>query len=152
MEIRDLADCPEHLPVLAEWHHSEWGRIVPGGTLEWFRERLRTHLNHDTLPLALVALEGDAPIGSASLRAADMPSRPELTPWLGGMYVRDDLRGRGIGEALVRAAEQRAREMGFGEMFLFATDREGFYRRLGWTVLGPAEHFGEQCVLMRTEL
>jgi predicted N-acetyltransferase YhbS len=152
MEIRDLADCPEHLPVLAEWHHSEWGGIVSGGTLEWFRERLRTHLNHDTLPVALVALEGDAPIGTVNLRAADMPSRPELTPWLGGMYVRGDMRGRGIGEALVRACEQRAREMGFREMYLFATDRAEWYARLGWTSLGPAEHHGVHCVLMRTEL
>lgn len=152
MDIRDLADCPEHLPVLAEWHHSEWGPIVPGGTLEWFRERLRTYLDHDTLPLALVALEGDAPVGTVSLRPADMPSRPELTPWLGAMYVRGDMRGRGVGEALVRACEQRAREMGFREMYLFATDRVAWYGKLGWTSLGPAEHHGVKCVLMRTDL
>lgn len=152
MEIRDLAECPEHIPVLAGWFHAEWGRIVPGGTVEGFRDRLLTHLGRDALPLAMVALDGEAPVGTVSLRPAEMASRPELGPWLGGMYVRDDARGRGLGEALVRAAEQRAREMGYGELYLFATDREAFYRRLGWTVVGPAEHYGERCVLMRTGL
>ena len=152
MEIRLLADCPEHLPTLAEWFHSEWGHVVAGGTVEGFVERLHTHLGRDSLPLALVALEGGAALGTASIRAAEMASRPELTPWLGGMYVREDARGRGIGEALVRAAEGRARDMGYGEMYLFATDRAEWYGRLGWTSLGPAEHHGERCVLMRTEL
>ena len=152
MEIRDLADCPEHVPVLADWFHAEWGHTVSWGTVQGFRDKLLTHLGRGTLPLALVALDGGAPVGTASLRPAEMAARPELGPWLGGMYVRTDARGRGVGEALVRAAEQRAREMGFGEMYLFATDREAWYRRLGWSVLGPAEHHGEQCVLMRTGL
>lgn len=42
--------------------------------------------------------------------------------------------------------------MGFAHMYLFATDREGWYRGLGWRELGPAEHHGQPCVLMRTEL
>lgn len=152
MEIHLLADHPEHVPVLAEWFHAEWGHTVAWGTVPGFAEKLRTHLNRDALPLALVALEGAAPVGTASLRAAEMASRPELTPWLGGMYVREDTRGRGVGAALVRAAEDRARALGFREMYLFATDREAFYRALGWSALGPAVHHGERVVLMRTEL
>lgn len=152
MEIRPLADRPELVPTLAEWFHEEWGRVVPWGTVEGFAEMFRGQLNRDALPLALVALEGGAPVGTSALRVADMPERPERTPWLGGVYVRPGARGRGVGEALVRAAERRARELGFRELFLFTTDREAFYRRLGWSVLEHADHHGELAAVMRTEL
>ncbi|HEX2190541.1 MAG TPA: GNAT family N-acetyltransferase [Longimicrobiaceae bacterium] len=152
MEIVHLADRPELVPTLAEWFHAEWGHIVPWGTVEGFGEMFRGQLRRDGLPLALVALEGGAPIGTASVRVADMPERPERTPWLGGVYVLEAARGRGVGEALVRAAERCARELGFREMYLFTTDREGFYLRLGWSVLEYADHHGERASVMRTSL
>lgn len=152
MEIRYLADHPELVPTLGEWLHAEWGHTVPWGTPQGFAERFRAHLNRDVLPIALVALEGGGFLGTASLRVADMESRPDRTPWLGGVYVAEEARGRGVGEALVRAVEDLAREMGFREMYLFATDREGFYRRLGWSVVEHTEHYGEAAVVMRTEL
>lgn len=152
MEIRFLADRPELVPTLAEWFHAEWGHVVPWGTVEGFAELFRGQLRRDALPLALVALDADALVGTASLRVADMADRPERTPWLGGVYVRPEARGRGVGEALVRAAERRARELGFREMYLFTTDREAFYLRLGWSVLEYADHHGESAAVMRTPL
>lgn len=152
MDVRYLADHPELVSTLGDWFHQEWGHIVPWGTPQGFAERFRSQLNRDALPVALVALDGGTLLGTASLRVSDMEERPERTPWLGGVYVRPEARGRGVGEALVRAVERLAREMGFREMFLFTTDREEFYRRLGWTTLEYADHHGEAAAVMRTEL
>src|SRR4051812_27947910 len=52
-----------------------------------------------------VRFEGDRPVGTASLAHQDLDSRPDLTPWLAGVYVVPDARGRGHAEALVRQVE-----------------------------------------------
>ena len=55
VEISHLADYPELIDTLAEWHHEEWGSMIPGATLEKRVEKLRTETNRDELPIALVA-------------------------------------------------------------------------------------------------
>ena len=59
-----------------------------------------------------------------------------------GVRVAEDLRGQRIGEALMRDAEDRARQMGCGMMQLTTNavrkDAHRFYARLGFT----ASHIG----------
>lgn len=56
---------------------------------------------------------------------------------IGRMAVRHDLRGSGIGAALLAALAEVARQRGERELLLHAQcSAEGFYRRLGFTVRG----------------
>ncbi|MFL1441828.1 GNAT family N-acetyltransferase, partial [Nocardiopsis protaetiae] len=56
---------------------------------------------------------------------------------LGRMAVLPEQRGTGLGAALVRAAEDAARERGLAAMELHAqTHALGFYERLGYTAHG----------------
>jgi GNAT superfamily N-acetyltransferase len=53
--------------------------------------------------------------------------------------VRGDMRGRGIGRALLEAAAERARGMGLALLWLTThadTDSDRIYERLGWTRMG----------------
>ena len=53
--------------------------------------------------------------------------------------VRADVRGRGVGRALLEAAVGRARTMGISLLWLAThadTDSDRIYERLGWTRLG----------------
>lgn len=64
---------------------------------------------------------------------------PALGPvgHLGRLAVRPEGRGTGLGVALVRAIETRARELGLRVMVLGAqTQAIGFYERLGYTAYG----------------
>ncbi|WP_343233410.1 GNAT family N-acetyltransferase [Streptomonospora sp. PA3] len=56
---------------------------------------------------------------------------------LGRLAVLPEARGTGAGAALVRAIEERARELGLAEIELHAqTHALGFYERLGYTARG----------------
>jgi GNAT superfamily N-acetyltransferase len=61
--------------------------------------------------------------------------------------VRGDLRGRGIGRALLEAAVERARELGISLLWLTThadTDSDRIYERLGWTRLGAMPRFARR--------
>lgn len=90
----------------------------------------------------LVAWDGNEPVGhgeilwhgckSTQVRTA-YPECPEIN---GLLVYRDALRSRGIGTALIRSAEDRARERGFRWIGLGADDDNlraaGLYERLGY--------------------
>src|ERR1051325_5200781 len=101
MQISYLADHPEFIPAVARWHHGEWSYLRPGDTLEARIVRLRDSCGHRQIPTVVIALEGKAALGSAMLIDHDMDTRMELTPWLAGVFVAPDYRGRGMGGALV---------------------------------------------------
>jgi GNAT superfamily N-acetyltransferase len=131
-----LADHPDDVLAVAAWLHDEWGWLTPGSTLAARLAKLRGHCNRDRLPIALVAHaaagEGNELLGTASLRAADMDSRPALTPWLAWVYVTPQARGRGVGAALVRAIETLAGAREFTRLYLYTPDKQAFYAKLGW--------------------
>ena len=56
-----------------------------------------------------VLFDGVQPVGTAGLMRDDLESRPDLSPWLGGLYVEPAFRGRGYAAALVRRVEESAR-------------------------------------------
>src|SRR4051812_31005257 len=82
MEIRYLADHPEFIPTLVRWFHAQWGHLSPGSTPQTTATELQSHLHHNQMSLALVAVSGAQLVGSASLRLHDMRTRKDLSPWL----------------------------------------------------------------------
>jgi predicted N-acetyltransferase YhbS len=55
-----------------------------------------------------VLFDDDVQVGTASLIANDLPSRPDLTPWLASVLVRPQFRGRGYSAPLVKHVEGAA--------------------------------------------
>ena len=64
-------------------------------------------------PLALAARAGDAPAG---LVIGEVPIDPGEPPEMLSLFVRPELRGRGIGTALVAALEQEVARAGFDRL------------------------------------
>lgn len=117
MRIRYLADCPEAIPQIACWLFDEWGRFLPGASVERGIARLQERLQRDHVPLTLVAVETEAVIGTVSLIDCDMETRPDLSPWLSSLYVESGSRSRGIGSAF--GGGRRPRVQAFGHRFAF---------------------------------
>ncbi len=66
----------------------------------------------DRLPITIVALSGDALAGTGSIKLSEPGTKAGLSPWLAGMYVKEEFRHAGVGTMLVRALESKAKELG----------------------------------------
>ncbi len=119
--IVTLTGRPELLPVVAGWLWEEFLRW-DGYTLEQTRDILAGL----SVPFrCLVLLEDGAPAATASLAAEDLDERPQLSPWLAGVYVVPEARGRGLARALVSAVEEAARSAGIGRSGSIPAARPG---------------------------
>jgi GNAT superfamily N-acetyltransferase len=135
VQIDFLADRPDDLETLVVPMFEYWQRVFTDDTLAARRERLRGHLNRSELPVAWVAHDKGTVLGTAALRANDLPEYPKLTPWLSGVFVLPAHTNRGVGSALCRHVEVQAAQMGYSRLYLFTLDRQSLYGRLGWRLL-----------------
>lgn len=150
IEIKYLVDCQEYIPILAKLWYEEISRHwVKDSSVEKAIERLRVHLNKDKLPLALVALQDNNPVGMACLRETD-GIRPGVTPWLGSLVVDPTLRGKKIGEMLIEAIKSQAKLFSYNILYLLAFDLTipDWYARLGWQWVGHDDLLGHRVVVM----
>ncbi len=148
-----LDDHPECLPQLARWAFEAWGCYNPASSLERVQEKLKTHLNKTALPLTYLAFKDGVLVGMCSLRMND-GIRPDLAPWLGSLYVEQAMRGQGIGEELIRIATEKARSMGYHQLYLLTFDETlpDWYQKLGWQRLSADELNGYSVSVMETAL
>jgi GNAT superfamily N-acetyltransferase len=132
LHIVALTDRLELAPAVAEWLHAEFDH-VRGQSLT---ERI-TQLRAQKAPEeTFVLYDHDVPVGTASLVINDLPSRPELTPWLASVLVRPEFRGRGYSTSLVRHVEATAAAMA-RTLWLYTWTAEPLYAHLGWERVGP---------------
>jgi GNAT superfamily N-acetyltransferase len=133
--IEYLADRHEFIPIVARWHHAEWGDLRPGETVEDRAARVERECGHCEIPTTFVAAAGSELLGTASLIQNDVATRPELSPWLSGVFVAPQHRRLGIGGALVDRTVQEARILGVLRLYLYTVGSGALYLRLGWSVV-----------------
>jgi predicted N-acetyltransferase YhbS len=149
-----LADHPRHLPTVAAWLREEFGldeedRLDTAG----WEAKVRGFLGRDAAPIAFVALGGGGePLGAVVLVDDLPPGLPPYVPRLAFLYVAPPHRRRGLGEALTRHLESEAARLGHRRLYLYATDQERLYARLGWRVVERASYHGEPMAVMQTDL
>jgi GNAT superfamily N-acetyltransferase len=97
-------------------------------------------------------LVDDEPVGTASLTAHDLDERPDLTPWLAGMFVVPHARGRGYAAQLITAVEQEACKASISTLWLYTNTAERVYARAEWRTVETVQHNGKPFALMRRDL
>jgi len=140
VQIEFLADRPEFIPLLAEWHHHEWAYLRPGFSLADRIAMLHERSGRHELPITFVASSGAELLGSAMLVAHDMETRPQYSPWLAGVFISPAHRRRGIGRALSEHVVRVAAGLGFATLYLYTPSAQDFYSRLGWSILERAHY------------
>lgn len=152
MKITYLANHPEHLLTIAKWIMDEWGHESPGMTLEKMEARFRGNMKRFSIPITLLAMNGDVPVGTASLVIHDMNDHLEYSPWLAAVYVLPEKREQGIGTKLVKAVELLGAQLDVEKLYLFTPDCESFYTRMNWTVHERTRYREKDVVLMVKEI
>jgi GNAT superfamily N-acetyltransferase len=150
--IEYLADHPDLIPTLAEWHHEQFSYLSPGSSVERCAAHLLAQRGRSDIPTTVIALAGDQLLGSASLVTQDMDIRPQLSPWLASVYVAPEYRRRGIGSSLVRRIAGEATALGVERLHLYTPDKESFYLRLGWHTLEHNQYRGHLVAVMALDL
>ena len=139
--IVSIADVPQTLPAIVEWERGEWGdewtAIVAGST------------TRDQVPTIFVALDGATPIGCAMLIEYDMMSRKDLSPWVGGIFVRPEFRQQGVASALMQHALAKAGALGIKTWWLYTASSRALYARLGWQFVEMGEYDDVPVTIMR---
>ena len=152
MKIDYLAQHPAFIPTVSEWFLREWREFYGDKTWEDVAATFYQRLNRSVVPLALVAFEGERPLGTISLLEESISTRKHLTPWLGGLYVREEERRKGLGRRLIEAAVGEASKLGIGQLFIGIRKAEDYYLRLGWGVVERMNYYGEDITIMRLDL
>jgi predicted N-acetyltransferase YhbS len=137
-QIVPLRDQPQHLTTVAEWIHRQWWSETdtPVKAIEHW---LSTHLSESGFPTTLIAVSDSKAIGSVTLHETEAEDRPAYRPYLGALFVKPGHRGRGLAQALVRAVEAHAGQLGHAVIYLNAADATaGLYERLGWLIVERA--------------
>ena len=106
--ISDLRQRPKFFDTVADriWQAS-WK--ANGYPLDYISGRLCENMSDSDIPFALVAHDGQAFLGTASVIASDLAERPQLTPWVAAVWVEPEARRTASRSALVVPISARGR-------------------------------------------
>lgn len=143
-EISNLNDFPELKLVAADRVWNAWwrpyGRLLQVVT-DFFDDLPRAR----GIPFGLVAHDDGRYVGSILALVSDLDERPELSPWVGALWVEPDFRRQGVAAALVKAALNEIFAVGHEVAFLCATaEKRVMYQNQGWQLI--EEKVGEDAL------
>jgi GNAT superfamily N-acetyltransferase len=149
--VFSLKSRPDFVSIVAQWLWSEFWRYNGVGLDQTLAKAVEaTQAEH--MPRIFVLTVDGEPVGMASLVISDLSSRPDLSPWLAGVYVVPRMRRRGLVLHLVKAVEAEAAAQGYDALWLFTRTAEHIYARGGWITTEMFERKGRDYALMRRDL
>jgi GNAT superfamily N-acetyltransferase len=95
----------------------------------------------------LVVFTGGELAGTITLRERALQALPEYQPGLGGLFVAERRRGRGIGAALIRAGMNVAQDLGYERVYTATVTARGILERLDWQLCQAVTHGDGQLLL-----
>jgi GNAT superfamily N-acetyltransferase len=159
VRIECITERADLIEVVARWQFDTWGHLEPGDSLAARIADLRRQAaNRGQIPATFVALEGNEPLGCASVLQQDAgvfrasPRQRDLTPWLASVFVRPGMRGHGVATALVRHVMVQMAARGIPRLYLFTQDARGLYEKIGWQVIGMDHDNGLDMTIMAVDL
>jgi GNAT superfamily N-acetyltransferase len=134
LEVKQLSECPEHLEIVGQWIYRKWWSRRYADP-EVVLSQLRNHTRKDCVPYTVVAFADGVPVGSCCVIENDCPHRPQYTPWVAAVYVKPEMRLRGIASAVLQEAASIAKRANIAGLYIdcLATTAR-VYAKNGWDV------------------
>jgi len=153
MEFSYLKHKPEFIPKIANWYFEQWGYLMEIPSVEVIKDRLQTQLNSNKIPLVLLLVENEELLGTCQLKYHEMDIYPDKEHWLGGVYICDKQRGKGLAKKMVIKAKNIAKSLGVKVLYLQTENLSGgIYAQLGWQPIEQITNKGEQVLVMQCAL
>ncbi|AWB20110.1 N-acetyltransferase [Methylobacterium currus] len=150
--IVTTAERLDLVPVTARWRWEAFAQGQGRSLAEVTAAETAGSATAGPMPRTFVLLVDDEPVGMASLAAHDLELRPDLTPWLAGVFVAPQARRRGHAVRLVAAVEAEAVARGVPALWLYTRSAEALYARIGWRTVETVPYRERVYALMRRDL
>jgi len=129
LKIINFKDYEKDLDIAINYYYKKWGN----NNFHFFNDAIRNSSNgNEGLPRFYLLLENDEIIGCGSLVTNDFISRHDLMPWLAGLFIEEEKRGKELGNYIMNFLEKEAMKIGFSCIYL-TTNHNGYYEKYGWT-------------------
>jgi GNAT superfamily N-acetyltransferase len=138
-----LKNCPQVIPILAQWLYDEWHSYDATLTKEKLIKAFNERLNSDKIPITFVALRGNQPIGVISLKEETNPifaDFPQGALWMGSLHVLPEERKKGVGQELLKFATTVAKHLGNEKLYFYTSNP----LNVKWYVQRGAQIIGER--------
>jgi len=153
METLLLADNLSASEQVAKWYFDEWISKMSDVSIEDVIEQTTKYTSRSGAPMIVLAKYDNELAGAAQLKVREMDIRPEYEHWIGGVYVRANSRGKGVGSILVREVINRAKEAGISKLYLQTESLTGgMYLRHGFKPIEQVNYKGYDVLVMVAEL
>jgi GNAT superfamily N-acetyltransferase len=143
--ITCVAKRPDLVPIIANWLWREWweNRGLSAEETQAMYSKGQVEVG---APQTLILLADDFPVGTASLALQDLEERPDLTPWLAGVFIIPEMRGRGYAYRLLEAFDEACYAAYIETAWLYTSTAERLYLKAGWQVAETIERPSKRSV------
>lgn len=147
-----LADHLDVIPTLTKWFRAQWADYFANMSDEEMTRDFLEDISRNSLPTRLVAFDADRVVGTIVLRKQETETMLEDQPELGGLYVMESYRGRGIATELVQAGMEVARQQGYETVSATTVAAAGILERLGWKFIETVQYPDGEVLLYRCKI
>lgn len=157
MQLDLLKNCPQVIPILAQWLYEEWKPYDASLTTEKLIHSFTTRLNNDAIPITFVVLKDGLPIGVISLKketAPEFADFPENSIWMGSLRVIPEERNQGVGQELLKFSQTIAMQFGYEKLYFYTSNPENvkWYLKSGAQVIEERPFRHHEITLMEISL
>lgn len=145
-----LSDFPAEktsvfIEQIAHWHYNEWGKYKREIDFTTWHENIIASLKRGT-KIIIAVDENQNLVGSVSLKQTNMDNLfPTFTPWLSGLYVEKNSRGKQVSTLLMQKLTEEVKNQKSNAIYVFTHDLslENYYKKFGWEIMHPlsGEHY-----------
>jgi GNAT superfamily N-acetyltransferase len=150
LTFEPLPDDSKIIYTVASWNQAYWGTQYPDiFDGDDFQATFEEHAkNKEGLPRTYIAKLNGELAGVISIESEPAMDDWDFNPWVGNLYVAEDLRNQGIGNYLLEMALIKLKELKYEKAYIWTdASNEEYYTRRLWTAVAGTE-LGERRILV----
>ncbi|OWY22396.1 N-acetyltransferase [Sphingobacteriales bacterium UPWRP_1] len=153
IQVLYLQQKPEAAAIIARWFKEEWPDFFAAVSEQTIAADFLQRTNTNTIPMALLSLNNNSQItGTVSITHSSITTRPQLGPWLSGLYVQPQFRHCSIATQLIKTVETLAPQLGCNFLYAGTSVVQLLFKQLNWEEIEVTPYHGQQLSIFRKKI